>query len=31
VRGDLSNKLVTYAKEQAFLQAVFWFDEHVKG
>jgi hypothetical protein len=31
VRGDLSNRLVTYAKEQAFLQAVFWFDEHVKA
>jgi len=30
VRGDLSNKEVTYGKEQAFLQAVFWFDEHVK-
>jgi len=31
VRGDLSSKIVTYAKEQAFLQAIFWFDEHVKA
>jgi len=31
VRGDLSNRLVTYSKEQAFLQSVFWFDEHVKA
>lgn len=31
VRGDLSNRLGTYAKEQAFLQSVFWFDEHVKA
>jgi dienelactone hydrolase len=31
LRADLSKRLVTYAKEQAFLQAVFWFDEHVKA
>jgi dienelactone hydrolase len=30
VRGDLKDPVVTYAKEQAFLQAVFWFDEHLK-
>jgi len=30
VRGDVSDKVAKYAKEQAFLQAVFWFDEHVK-
>jgi dienelactone hydrolase len=29
VRGDLSNREVTYAKEQAFLQAVYWFNEHL--
>ncbi|KAF2664491.1 dienelactone hydrolase family protein [Microthyrium microscopicum] len=31
VRGDLSNPVIKYAKEQAFLQAVFWFDEHIKN
>jgi dienelactone hydrolase len=30
VRADLSNKVAKYAKEQAFLQAIFWFDEHLK-
>ncbi|KAB2576487.1 Hydrolase tropI [Lasiodiplodia theobromae] len=29
-RGDLSKKNIKFAKEQAFLQAVKWFDEHVK-
>ena len=30
VRGDLSKRVGMYAKEQAFLQAVFWFQEHLK-
>ncbi|KAK0385382.1 hypothetical protein NLU13_7858 [Sarocladium strictum] len=30
VRGDLSNKEAKYAKEQAFLQAVSWFDQYLK-
>ncbi|OJD16561.1 hypothetical protein AJ78_03298 [Emergomyces pasteurianus Ep9510] len=29
VRGDLSNKVVKFAKEQAFVQAVTWFNEHL--
>ncbi|XMA18160.1 hypothetical protein WAI453_010951 [Rhynchosporium graminicola] len=29
VRCDLSKKIEKYAKEQAFLQAVAWFDEHL--
>jgi len=29
VRGDLSNAKVTFAKEQAFLQAVAWFDHYL--
>ncbi|PGH34371.1 esterase/lipase [[Emmonsia] crescens] len=29
VRGDLSNKVVKFAKEQAFVQAVTWFHEHL--
>ncbi|QSS54765.1 dienelactone hydrolase [Histoplasma capsulatum var. duboisii H88] len=29
VRGDLSNKAVRFAKEQAFVQAVTWFREHL--
>ena len=29
VRGDITNKVIKYAKEQAFLQAVFWFDEYL--
>ncbi|TEY45494.1 hypothetical protein BOTCAL_0331g00140 [Botryotinia calthae] len=29
VRCDLSKKIEKYAKEQAFLQAVTWFDEHL--
>lgn len=29
VRGDITNKVAKYAKEQAFLQAVQWFDEHL--
>lgn len=31
VRGDLSDKRAKYAKEAAFLQAVQWFDFHLKG
>lgn len=31
VRGDMSIKAAKYAKEQAFLQAVFWFNEHLKA
>lgn len=31
VRGDMSNKVEKYAKEQAFLQAVTWFNEHLTG
>ena len=30
VKGDLSNQQGKFAKEMAFLQAVFWFDEYVK-
>ena len=30
VKGDLSHSRSRFAKEQAFLQAVFWFDEYVK-
>lgn len=29
VRGDPSVKVERFAKEQAFLQAVTWFDEHL--
>ncbi|KAK6216937.1 dienelactone hydrolase [Colletotrichum tabaci] len=29
VRGDPSKKIQKYAKENAFLQAVSWFDEHL--
>merc|ERR1712093_710944 len=29
VRCDTSKKIEKYAKEQAFLQAVAWFDEHL--
>ncbi|KAH8171132.1 dienelactone hydrolase family protein [Sarocladium implicatum] len=29
-RGDLSNKQVTFAKEQAFLQTVAWYDRFLK-
>lgn len=29
VRGDLSNRIQVFAKEQAFLQAVAWFDENL--
>ncbi|PGH10657.1 hypothetical protein AJ79_05371 [Helicocarpus griseus UAMH5409] len=29
VRGDLSNKVVKFAKEQAFVQAITWFGEHL--
>lgn len=28
VRGDLSDQVTKYAKENAFLQAVQWFKEH---
>ncbi|KAF2747092.1 alpha/beta-hydrolase [Sporormia fimetaria CBS 119925] len=31
VRCDLSKRRQKWAKEQAFLQAVAWFDEYVKG
>jgi dienelactone hydrolase len=31
VRGDLSKPLNKYAKEQAFLQAVSWFNNHVES
>lgn len=31
IRGDMSEKKVKFAKEQAFLQAVTWFDEHLAG
>jgi len=31
VRADISKKAVKYAKEQAFYQAVQWFDEFVKA
>jgi len=31
VRADLSIKEAKYAKEQAFLQAVYWFNEHLKA
>ena len=30
VRCDLSVRQQKFAKEQAFCQAVVWFDEHVK-
>lgn len=30
VRADLSKPRIKWAKEQAFLQAVHWFDEYVK-
>jgi dienelactone hydrolase len=30
VKGDMANARGRFAKEQAFLQAVFWFDEFVK-
>ncbi|KAF2457445.1 dienelactone hydrolase family protein [Lineolata rhizophorae] len=30
-RGDVSKRLVKFAKEQAFLQAVAWFDEWIKS
>lgn len=30
VKGDLSHRRARFAKEMAFLQAVFWFDEYVK-
>ncbi|KAK2771919.1 hypothetical protein FQN52_005141 [Onygenales sp. PD_12] len=29
VRGDLTNKSIKFAKEQAFVQAVTWFGEHL--
>jgi dienelactone hydrolase len=31
VRGDVSDQRKMYAKEAAFLQAVQWFDYHLKG
>lgn len=30
VKGDLANAKAKFAKEQAFFQAVGWFDEYVK-
>lgn len=30
VRGELSEPRVKWAKEQAFFQAIAWFDEYVK-
>jgi len=30
VKGDLSHAKARFAKEQTFLQAVYWFDEYVK-
>lgn len=29
VRGDPNNRVIQFAKEQAFRQAVVWFDEHL--
>ena len=31
VRGDPEKRVANYAKETAFLQAVGWFEEHLKG
>ncbi|GIJ92539.1 hypothetical protein Asppvi_001817 [Aspergillus pseudoviridinutans] len=31
IRADLTDKAKKFAKEQAFLQAVQWFDEFIKG
>ncbi|EKG17503.1 Dienelactone hydrolase [Macrophomina phaseolina MS6] len=31
VRADITKKQIKFAKEQAFLQAVSWFDEHLKA
>ncbi|KAK7702718.1 hypothetical protein SLS57_011217 [Botryosphaeria dothidea] len=31
IRADISNRMVKFAMEQAFLQAVNWFDEFVKA
>jgi hypothetical protein len=30
VKGDMSHAKARFAKEQTFLQAVYWFDEYVK-
>lgn len=30
VKGDLADDKARFAKEQAFSQAVLWFDEYVK-
>lgn len=30
VRADLSNPVTKYAKESAFIQALQWFEEHLK-
>ena len=30
VRGDPNDRKVNYAKETAFVQALEWFDEHLK-
>lgn len=29
VRGDLSNRTIKFAQNQAFRQAITWFDEHL--
>ncbi|KIV93097.1 hypothetical protein PV10_04339 [Exophiala mesophila] len=31
VRGDLNNPVAKYAKESAFIQALQWFEEHLKS
>jgi dienelactone hydrolase len=31
VRAELSDKVAKYAKENAFLQALAWFEEHLKN
>lgn len=31
VRGNMSNRVERFAKEEAFLQAVTWFNEHLVG
>jgi hypothetical protein len=31
IKGDVSRPQVKFAKEQAFLQAVNWFEEYLKA
>jgi dienelactone hydrolase len=31
VRGDVQNSVIKYAKESAFIQALQWFEEHMKA